>query len=110
MPTSPRKPLLVNLAWTAAHLLFPLGYILSYAPMYRWKQGPDPPPSIIEDERGNIVYIGPSGLRTIRLRLHRYAPVEWLIDNTLLSRPMLWWGDVWGCGETMRDASDARRP
>ena len=84
MSAKPRKPLLVNLAWaTALVLLVAVGYVLSYAPVYRWQVGPDV-----------------DGFRI--LQMSGYGPVEWLMDNTALSKPLLWWGDVWGVGEKLR--------
>jgi hypothetical protein len=88
MPTAPRKSLLVNFAWVMAlGVVLAVGYVMSYAPMYRWKAGPD-------------------GTGFHFVHLPGYGPVEWLIDNTALSKPLLWWGDVWGVGDKLWIDSD----
>ncbi len=58
--TAPRKPVLVNLAWCASLLLFPVLYVASY----------------------------PIAVRMTRsFHMLAYSPVEWLIDNTPLRDP-----------------------
>ena len=34
-----------------------------------------------------------------------YAPVEWLIDHTLLDKLLMMWGDVWSVRDKMRGKS-----
>lgn len=86
MPTAPRKPLLVNLAWTVALVIgLPTVYVLSYAPVF----------SLVSDPWAS--------------RIPAYRPVDWLIDNTPL-RPLLFrWADLWGVGDDFRFNHDWRR-
>ncbi len=83
MPTAPRKPLLVNLAWAAALvMLLAVGYVLSYPMAVRRMEGD--------------------------FHLPAYIPVEWLVDNTALREPIYWWADLCGAGRDVRN-SWARR-
>jgi hypothetical protein len=91
MPTSPRKPLLVNLAWAAALvLLLAVGYVLSY----------------------------PIALRLVwSIDIPAYRPVQYLIDRTPFSTPIIWWSRLCGTAEevvnfsiyraSLRDLSDS---
>jgi hypothetical protein len=72
-----RKSLLDNLLWAAAlGLVLAVGYVLSYPIALRLG-----PPEWISHTPG-------------------YGPVEWLIDETPLRRPLLLWSEV--CGSEMR--------
>lgn len=70
MPTAPRKPLLVNLAWVVAlGLLLTVGYVASY----------------------------PIAMRVIdRHDIVAYRPVQYLIDETPLADPIYWWSERCG--------------
>jgi len=63
------RPLLV-----VAALL--LGYLLSYAPVYRLTK--------------------PAGWSSVDRSLVVYRPVDWLIDNTPLDEPLYRWAGCWG--------------
>lgn len=77
----PHKPVLVNLAWTTALAgLFAVGYMLSYPLAFRF---------VDSDSDGKMI---------------AYGPVEWLMDETFVGRPMLWWADLCGTYEAVRHA------
>lgn len=73
-------------------------YVVSYAPVCRLVRGADVHYHT-PDQR--IVFARP-------LNWNIYRPVEWVMDRTPLSRPLCWWGDVWGCGSSMRAYSSGR--
>ena len=73
-------------------------YVLSYAPACRLARGADVHYHT-SDQR--IVFARP-------LNWTMYRPVEWVMDRTPLARPLYWWGDVWGCGSSMRAYSEGR--
>jgi len=108
MAVTPRKRPLLNVAWGAV-LAVPLmlGYVLSYAPVYRMQLGAGPPPRFVIDRSG-AYWIPSSGAGRVSFRGTAYGPVEWMIDETPLSDVLLWWGDVWGSGDAMRVASQIR--
>jgi hypothetical protein len=83
MPTAPRKPLLVNLAWAAAPvMLLAIGYVASY----------------------------PIALRIIDHHdIPAYRPVQRLIDSELLDGPMCWWAGFWGVDGKLIAASLHRK-
>lgn len=85
MPTAPRKPLLVNLAWAVALVIgLPTVYVMSYAPVFSLTRGPS------------------------ASDIPAYRPVDWLIDNTPF-RPLLFnWADLWGVGDDFRFNHDWR--
>ena len=92
MTAKPRKPLLVNLTW-AGVLVFvfvPVLYVLSYAPAVQWKCG----------QTGSMTIDGGE--------LPIYQPVDWLIDNTPLERPLLWWAALFGVREEFEFAGVLR--
>lgn len=92
MPAKPRKPLLLNLTWAGAALLgLVMLYVLSYAPVFRVVVGTD---NLFRPR-----YLG---------HLPGYGPVEWLVDNSSLNQPLLWWGGVWGCREIMANSKRYR--
>ena len=83
MTAKPRKPPLVNLTLVGV-LVLPVLYVLSYAPVVRWKYDRLP---------ATDQFVG----RPIDgSDLPLYAPVDWLIDHTPLERPLFWWAGVWG--------------
>lgn len=96
MTAKPRPGLLVNLA-LATVLVLPILYVLSYAPVLRWRIGSDP--RAIDQPR-------PDGLA----HLPGYGPVEWIHDRTPLTRPLLWWAEVWGCEDAVFWSSAHRNP
>jgi hypothetical protein len=98
---------LQNLIWVFVLLAMPVAYVLSYAPVYRCINGPDPPP-FMEVGGGVVVRrFGPSVPPPLP-RVPGYGPVERLIDDTFLQGALLWWGHVWNCGESMYWSSRAR--
>lgn len=93
MTTKTRKPWLANLVWATALLVVfgPVLYVLSYAPVYRWRC----------DSAWN------AGRKT-PYHLTGYGPAEWTIDETPLCEPLILWGKVWGIGDAMGWASYVR--
>ena len=77
-----RRPMLVNLAWAASLLLFPVLYVASYPIAVRMIGEFKPLPA--------------------------YRPVEWLIDNTPLNEPISRWADCCGVGDLVRLRADIR--
>jgi hypothetical protein len=71
MSAKPHKPLLVNLAWCAALLILPLGYLASYPPAIRMTRNCDMP---------------------------AYRPAQWIIDKTPASDAYLRFSYAIGCG------------
>jgi hypothetical protein len=73
------RALLVNLAWaTALGLMLAGGYVASY----------------------------PIALRaTQRIDMPAYRPVQYLIDETPLDRPIIWWSRICGAGQEAASAS-----
>ena len=64
-----------------------VGYVLSFAPAYRYMQNGDLP-------SGGVWRV--------------YAPVNWLIDMTILREPLLDWADYWGVRFEFETTSDFR--
>ncbi len=81
METSSRKPLL-SLNVALALVLLAAAYLLSYAPVVRWHV------AARVGTPGNTYLDG--------YDLPVYQPVDWIIDNTPLRTPLLWWTGVWG--------------
>jgi hypothetical protein len=107
MSTKARKPWLANLVWaTALFFVFgPVLYVLSYAPCVRLLGG------------GFEVSSTPiGGGMTINRVEHwgdgrdypAYQPVDWLIDNTPLQRPLFWWAGLFGVEPEFRLAAALR--
>ena len=63
-----------------------IAYPLSYAPVVRW-----------ERERGGSGMIDGS-------RLPAYRPIDRLIDNSPLGRPLFLWARLWGVEQDFRSA------
>ncbi len=61
--------------------------MLSYAPVVRVREGPDPEYSMPE-----TLLVSPPD------EYPPYKPVDWMIDNTPLRKPLFWWADLWGVG------------
>ena len=81
MPTAGRNPVLVNLAWsTALAGLLAVGYALTYPVAFRF---------VDSDSDGKIIV---------------YRPVEWLMDETVVRRPILRWADLCGTYDEVRHA------
>lgn len=85
--SSRRKPLLPNVV-LALVLLVPV-YVLSYAPVAAIM--------IQSAERHH----GPRW-PAIRVAIPVYAPVDWLIDHTLLAEPLFRWAELFGIGNDFR--------
>jgi hypothetical protein len=49
-----------------------------------------------------------SGVLTDSRKLKVYRPVDWLIDNTPVRKPLLWWADVCGVGDEFFYAANSR--
>jgi hypothetical protein len=62
-------------------------YAVSYPPVYRW-----------QTIRQDTLYPG-GRWRTL------YAPVDWVIDYTPLSEPLLWWADFWNVRTSLETES-----
>ena len=83
--------------WTAwALLVVVVAYPLSYAPVVRWKlDGPTAQgyfyPLIVDGADYPV-----------------YKPVDWLIDNTPLDRPLFAWASRWGVGDQFRSSAGMR--
>ncbi len=72
-------------------IMTPLLYVVSYAPVVRWNRGVDAPDSYFWASGG----VGEFGVyESVDYPL--YKPVDWLIDETPLSKPLLWWAELWG--------------
>jgi hypothetical protein len=95
MAVASRKPLLVNVAWTIAlFCVVTSGYVLSYAPVVRVikaTQTDDPQLSAADG-----------------YELPPYAPIDWMIDQTPLRRPLLCWAELCGVGTDFWFASEIR--
>jgi hypothetical protein len=88
-----RRPLLVNLAWAVVVVvLIGIGYVLSYAPVVKFMVWRDPSLSLWIDSR----------------KLPIYKPVDWIIDNTPMYRPLFWWASLWGVGDDFEVMHDTR--
>lgn len=75
--------------------VLPLLYTLSYAPVcYCWKT---------VDSAGDWEFIGPQSpyMASPCRRIPGYQPVLWLIDETWLRQPLLFWADFWGVRHDM---------
>jgi hypothetical protein len=82
MPTAPRKPLLVNLAWAAAlSLMLAVAYVASYPVAVRYTQ---------------------------QIDIVAYRPVQYLVDHTRIRGPIRWWADKCGTEYEVVVASDWR--
>lgn len=68
-------------------------YVLSYAPYIRWRwEGPTPVSSGFMGQHYDYEATLPPAPTV-------YRPVDWLIDNTPLDRPLRWWAEQWGVRE-----------
>ena len=86
-----------------------VGYVLSYAPYIQYRYGEDPPPPQADSDGDYVMVSYDFDDPYFAENNHAfYAPVEWLIDETPVEGPMLWWAGVWDVeGKVSRD-SDAR--
>jgi hypothetical protein len=92
-----RRPLLKNLCFLVLFVAaLVAGYVLSYAPIYRMRHGPSPTDVI-------------TGPRDVFHAMPAYCPVELLLDNTILDKPLCLWADVWGVGPGVRSGILYRR-
>ena len=67
-----------------------LVYVFSYAPVVRMKN-----PFILysgTDYKG----FSPTSGSIDGHNLPLFRPIDWLIDETPLRRPLLWWAELWG--------------
>lgn len=71
-------------------LLTPLLYVMSYAPVVRCCEGADSPESSFWASGG----VGEFGVYD-KVDYSLYRPVDWLMEKTPLSGPLLWWADLW---------------
>ena len=72
-------------------------YCLSYAPLLQLWLG-------AHGDRGNTPLMG---LKLWQLD-DLFVPVQWMIDNTPLRQPLLWWAGFWDVPERLTDASASR--
>ena len=72
--------------WAAVVLIVVLAYPLSYATVVRWKR-----------ERTGVDWIDGS-------RLPVYKPIDRLIDNSPLHKPLFFWAKLWGVEDEFRSA------
>lgn len=79
----------------AAMVGLPLMYVTSYAPVVRWRS---PAPSVVLGKKSSNAS-----------QPAFYRPVEWLIDNTPASGPLMLWARVWGVEDEIRVTSSMRR-
>ena len=96
---SERRP--SHSAWPLAVVLavLMLLYVLSYAPVVRLMGGWKTYATV--DGFGNPA--------TVKAPIYGddlpvYKPLDWLIDETPLRDPLLWWADVWGVRGTFVEA------
>ena len=84
--------------WAAWALVFVVVvYPLSYAPFVRLQ---------IEHRTadGSFLFGGPFDASMFPF----YQPVDWLIDNTPLKKPLIAWAHVWGVGDEFQSSADSR--
>lgn len=79
-------------------------YVLSYAPVVRLMGG-------FRMYTGTDLLGNPA---TVKAPIHGddlivYKPVDWLIDETPLREPLMWWADSCGVGSPLRDAMTWRQ-
>ena len=105
MPSPRTKPSKTSLV--AFAMLLPVVYVLSYAPVMRVCGRTLP--------AGQLPPIGVEVPPLADASLYpAYHPVDWLIDNTPLRKPLFWWADLWGVGDylrynSLRHAAEAMR-
>jgi hypothetical protein len=91
MTAKSRKPVLLNVV--LASVLLAVLYVLSYAPVVRFvlTSEEDPGLAVVEFPDGEVNVVGrrPYDGRVVAA----YRPIDWLIDNTPLRAPLLWWAD-----------------
>ena len=80
-------------------IVSPIIYVLSYAPIVRVCGRPIVPAAIPDGTSGVIVWFVGEPMADSSL-YPAYKPVDWLIDNTPVRRPLFVWAEVWG----VRDA------
>jgi hypothetical protein len=85
MHTGTRRSPLVNVIEVGALILvlFPAGHILSY-------------PVALSNSIGPVAH------------MPGYQSVEWLVDNTIFRRPIVWWSEVCGSREKLRESRRLR--
>ena len=89
--------------WAAIAIccLVVVAYPLSYAPVVRWESRR----LVAEGVRDGVFYFS-----TIDgTNLPAYKPVDWLIDNTPLDKPLFAWARVWGVAFEFETGSDSRQ-
>lgn len=84
------RTLLPNVVLATVMLGIPL-YVLSYAPVARSS-------------------MSSSGMMWVDgQHVPAYRPLDWIIDNTPLRRPLLWWAGMWGVRDAFELSSLIRR-
>lgn len=88
MPSPRTKPSLTSLV-AFGFCLLPIVYVLSYAPIVRFSEGPDRWFEVKED-------------------YPLYHPVDWLIEQTPVREPFLGWAGIWGVRDRFQWAMELR--
>ena len=70
----------------------PVLYVMSYAPLVRFREGADSPDSslLLSGVGSSLYYV------YNKTEYPLYRPVDWLIEETPLDTPLLIWADLWG--------------
>ena len=96
MPSPRTKPSLV----ACVMLVLPLVYVLSYAPVVRvcgrTAEVETLPTSVVYSGGVGVVRIWPISRPMADSSLYpTYKPIDWLIDNTPLRKPLFFWAQLW---------------
>ena len=90
-------------------VVLPVLYVLSYAPVVRFYDG---------ETEHDLDIPFPAGAHFIPAdwlkladssRYPPYKPIDWLIDNTPLQKPLYFWADIWGVHTAFEKANWVRR-
>ena len=102
------RPLPATLATLLVLAVLAVGYVLSYAPVY-WVLGRPDTVDIMWPHNRPWPDNRAWPHRGERKSVPGYQPVEWMIDETLLSEPLLKWAGLWGVRGKMETDYVVRR-
>ena len=92
-------------------VLLPFVYVLSYAPAVRVCGRTRPVEELLTIS--GVYYMEPVVFqqRLADASLYPpYQPVDWLIDNTPLRKPLFYWAELWGVREQFEAGESGRSP
>lgn len=95
MPSSRIKPSHTSII-AFVLIVLPVLYVLSYAPFVRASRGRY---SARRTHRMSVLDPDDVVLPGAGSRYPAYKPVDWLVDNTVLTEPLLLWSGLWGVRE-----------